>query len=71
MPGVLVEVDTVGGAVNVTQGVLGTSHLPAESVHSSRCPFGPWQSLAIELSHVPMRGEGEKGLFKVYIIWRT
>ena len=71
MPGVMVEVDTVGGAVTVAQGVSGTSHLPAESVHSSNCPFGPRQSLATELSHVPRRGEGEKGSFKGYLIWPT
>lgn len=51
-----------GGEVGVTQGVPGTSHLGAESLHSSNCPLGPWQSLDFELSHVP--SQGERGRFK-------
>ena len=54
--GVIVVV-IVGGVVGVTQGISGTRHWPADSVHFSTWPLGERQSLFWELSQVPGKGK--------------
>lgn len=53
----LVALVVVDGVVGVTQGTPGTYHWPADSEQLSTWPFGERQSLDLELSQVPGKGE--------------